>query len=187
MVEGSNAASLRTQAGFLRLTQAIAPSLVLVGTIYAGAQLNAFVGPAEMPVTSPLSAAMIMGVFMFPGGALFIARGLVYWSRARQARFWPAVTGHIAEERRALPSYWVPYWYVVNGIRYDKKLVRSGGTPTGKDKDIAVHFDPEDPNIGVVLVSDATARLNIGLGFLALAVPFPLAWLLAWLLAGPGG
>jgi hypothetical protein len=179
VADSDNAASMRAQTGFLRAAQVVAPILVLVGTIYVGAQVNAFVGPAEMPVNSPLSAAMIMGVFMFPGGAFFISRGLVYWSCARQARFWPAVKGHIAEKGRALPSYWVPYWYVVNGIRYDKKLVRSGATPT--DKDIEVHFNPEDPNIGVVLVGDATAQLNIGLAFFALAAPFPLAWLLVGL------
>lgn len=180
MADSYNGASLRAQTGFLRITQVVAPVLVLVGTIYAGAQVNAFVGPADMPVSSPLSAAMIMGVFMFPGGAFFIARGLVYWSRARQARFWQAVKGHIAEEERVLRlSYLVPYWYVVNGIRYDKNLVRFGATP--KDQDIEVHFDPEDPNIGVVLAGDATARLNISFGFFALAAPFPLGWLLVWL------
>ena len=182
LVDSDNAASLRTQTGLLRLSQAVAPIVVLVGTIYVGAQVNAFVGPADMPVTSPLSAAMIMGVFVFPGGTFFIARGLVSWSRARQARFWPVVEGHIAEEQRVLRlSYAVPYWYVVNGIRFDKNLVGFGATPAGKDKDIEVRFDPEDPNIGVVLVGDATAGLNIGLGLLALAVPFPLAWLLVGL------
>lgn len=180
MFDSNNRASLRAQTALLRLTQVVAPIVVLVGTIYAGAQVDAFVGPADNPVNSPMSAAMIMGVFMFPGGAFFIARGLVYWSRAREAKFWPAVKGHIAEDERVLPlSYLVPYWYVVNGIRYDSNLARSGAIATGKD--IAVHFDPEDPNIGVVVAGDATARLNIGLGCLALATPFPLGWLLVWL------
>lgn len=86
MVDGDNGASLRAQTGLLRVTQVVGPIVVLVGTIYAGAQVNAFVGPVDMPVNSPLSAAMIVDVFVFPGGAFFIARGLVYWSRARQAK-----------------------------------------------------------------------------------------------------
>jgi hypothetical protein len=128
-----------------------------------------------------LPAATTLGLALFPGGTFMIARGLVHWTRRRQAAFWTSVKGHVRQDGAAQPFLVVPvvrFWYVVNGRRYDKSIP-ARARPAGIE--VEVRVDPEDPGGGLLAAGAAGVAANAGFGVLALALPFGLGPLLVWL------
>src|SRR5262249_15627514 len=137
--------ALHAEATMLRTALIAAPIVTFFGSIALGLMFGAFSGSLTNALTSPVATAFFLGLSIFPAAAYVLVRGILSWVYARQGSYWPTIKAHVIENERH-PYYgtggpFVRFWYVVNGIRYEKYSVQKRAFAIGTDID--VHFDPE--------------------------------------------
>jgi hypothetical protein len=72
---------LHTETVGLRVVRILGAALALLVTIVAGVKLGVFPEFLTDPVTSPITATILLGLSLSPGGAYWILGGFVRWAQ----------------------------------------------------------------------------------------------------------